>query len=59
MPDWYSEALRTKEERQNTGVLFLLQLEAYLAHKKRFIKKTNQSCNALSEKQKRAREIEK
>lgn len=58
MPDWYSEVVRTKGERENTGVLFLLQLQAYLAPKEGFIKKTNQFYNALSEK-KTARERKK
>lgn len=38
--------------------MFLLQLQAYLAPKKGFIKKTNQFYNALSEK-KTAREKKK
>lgn len=47
-PIWYSEAVRTKGERQNTGVLFLLQLQAYLVAKKKvLLKKKNQLYNAF------------
>lgn len=59
MLDWYSEVVRAKGERQNTGALFLLQLQAYLAPKKGFIKEPNQFYNALSKKNKRAREKKK
>lgn len=60
MLDWYSEVVRSKGERESIGVLFLLQLQAYLAPKKGFIKKKKKQhfYNVLSEK-KTAREKKK
>lgn len=42
-PVWFSDVVRSKGERENTGVLFLLQLQTYLVPKKDFIKKQTNS----------------